>query len=281
MDNSTERTARKERSEYRGGAASSRKGNKKAKNDSFVRLIILQSILCTAAVVLAFAICKLIPGAGERLKTDYSRLMARNMSVAEIFSGIKENAQAVFNPENIDGFEKKGDEANGETVAAGAVLYGSGGVDEDESAAEKGVTFSKYAISTEICHPLKNARVTSEFGYRVNPITGADGIHTGIDLAAAEGTPVACAYYGSVTDCGKNNSRGKYVEITHSESLSTLYCHLSEIYVEEGAVLRQGETLGLVGSTGWSTGPHLHFEMKIDGVKVDPAAVLYPNENQE
>ncbi len=70
---------------------------------------------------------------------------------------------------------------------------------------------------------------------------------------------------------------GEYVLMRHSEQLETYFCHLSEIYVTEGSVIRQGETVGLVGSTGWSTGPHLHFEVRIGGVRVDPERLLYPD----
>ena len=67
----------------------------------------------------------------------------------------------------------------------------------------------------------------------------------------------------------------------HSDDLKTYYCHLSEIYVEKGAVIRQGETVGLVGSTGMSTGPHLHFEVRINGVRVDPELLVYPENRYE
>ena len=93
----------------------------------------------------------------------------------------------------------------------------------------------------------------------------------------AEGTPVAAAFYGEIEETGENDVWGKYVLMPHSEQLETYYCHLSEIYVTEGSVIRQGETVGLVGSTGWSTGPHLHFEVRIGGVRVDPERLLYPD----
>ena len=146
---------------------------------------------------------------------------------------------------------------------------------------EKGTSFAPYYVSVDPVIPVKDARVTSKFGYRTNPISGNYGFHTGIDLAAEEGTPVSAAFYGRVCETGENEVWGKYVLMEHSEKFSTYYCHLSEFYVEEDAIIRQGETIGLVGSTGWSTGPHLHFEVRINGVRVNPEPLLYPEKNNE
>ena len=114
----------------------------------------------------------------------------------------------------------------------------------------------------------------------VSSVSGKYGFHTGLDLAAAEGTPVAASFYGRVVETGSSDVWGNYVLLEHSEDFCTYYCHLSEIYVEEDAVIRQGETVGLVGSTGWSTGPHLHFEVRINGVRVNPETLLYPDSDE-
>ncbi len=299
-----------EREEYRSrsGVQNSKKDAKKAKSDSFFRLTFLQVVLCIAVIGIVALAGKVSPAAKERIQKDYSRMMSSNMSVAQVIEQIGDvfalvfkplpgqnvNAVDVFAPlpdivaetatqvqETHESFEEKSVET-GEKVALAEIVYdGTGGIDLEKGEAVKGTSFAPYTVSTEVCIPVENARITSPFGYRVNPVSGNYGFHTGLDLAAEEGTPVSAAFYGTVSECGESDVWGKYVLIEHSDNCETYYCHLSEIYVTEGAVIRQGETIGLVGSTGWSTGPHLHFEVRIDGVRVDPKPLLYPESSYE
>lgn len=115
--------------------------------------------------------------------------------------------------------------------------------------------------------------LTSPYGYRVHPITEREGFHSGVDLAAAEGAPVTAALAGKVTEIGSDETYGDYVVLSH-DGISTKYAHCSEILVEEGDQVRQGETIALVGNTGLSTGPHLHFEVWVEGQAVDPVWAL-------
>jgi murein DD-endopeptidase MepM/ murein hydrolase activator NlpD len=104
---------------------------------------------------------------------------------------------------------------------------------------------------------------TSGFGWRLHPLLGAWRLHAGEDLAAPEGTPVVAALSGRVVSSGLAGGYGLAVEVEHQRPLRrTLYGHLSELYVKAGDVVRQGEVIGRVGSTGLSTGPHLHFELR-------------------
>jgi len=116
---------------------------------------------------------------------------------------------------------------------------------------------------------------TSGFGWRLHPLLGAWRLHAGEDLAAPEGTPVVAALSGRVVSSGLAGGYGLAVEVEHRRPLRrSLYGHLSELYVKAGDVVRQGEVIGRVGSTGLSTGPHLHFELRqpADGgwVALDP-----------
>jgi len=104
------------------------------------------------------------------------------------------------------------------------------------------------------------AEISSSFGYRVHPITGAVRFHQGTDIAAAEGTPVLAAYSGTVEVAGWMGGLGLAVVISHGDRLETRYAHMSQLLVEPGQKITQGMPIGLVGSTGFSTGPHLHFE---------------------
>lgn len=125
----------------------------------------------------------------------------------------------------------------------------------------------------EIVSPV-NGWYSSYYGYRTNPITGSNTLHTGLDIAAAQGSKIKAAYSGTVRKVGEDSRSGKYLYLTHFDGSETLYCHCSKIIAEEGAVIRQGETIALVGSTGWSTGPHLHFEIHKNGERLDPLPFL-------
>jgi len=122
---------------------------------------------------------------------------------------------------------------------------------------------------------IGSAEISSGFGWRLHPILGTWLMHSGRDLAAPEGTPVVAALSGRVVSSGDAGGYGLAIEIEHDNPRRhTLYGHLSELYVREGDRVRQGEVIGRVGSTGRSTGPHLHFEVRMpqEGgwVAVDP-----------
>lgn len=112
--------------------------------------------------------------------------------------------------------------------------------------------------------------VTSEFGWRSDPFTGLKAYHNGVDLAAAEGTPIVAAYDGIVGEASYNSSMGNYIYIEHGNGLRTIYLHASKLYVKKDDVVLKGETIGAVGTTGRSTGPHLHFSVRLNGAYVSP-----------
>ena len=286
--------SRIERDEYRSkfkfedNDIPARKSTKpKTKTDYLIRLILLQCVLCTLIISGIFIASKISPSSFEKIRNDYLGIMKKDMSAGEIVEQIKGAAEYVFTPKEsapalsenatVESYEVTSDET-GETVAVGEILDGSGGGDIEGKAAADGTSFAPYFVSVDPVMPVKNGRITSKFGYRTNPVSGRYGFHTGLDLAAAEGTPVSASFYGKVIETGKSDVWGKYILMEHSDGLHTYYCHLSEIYVNEGTIIRQGETVGLVGSTGWSTGPHLHFEVRINGVRVNPETLLYPDE---
>jgi murein DD-endopeptidase MepM/ murein hydrolase activator NlpD len=116
--------------------------------------------------------------------------------------------------------------------------------------------------------------VTSPFGWRIHPIFGTREFHTGIDIAGPLGAPVAAAYPGSVRFVGWKGGYGQLVIVYHGNGLETAYSHLSAASVQPGARVEQGQEIGRIGSTGWSTGPHLLFEIFENGVPRDPAGYL-------
>jgi murein DD-endopeptidase MepM/ murein hydrolase activator NlpD len=110
-----------------------------------------------------------------------------------------------------------------------------------------------------LTHP---ATITSKFGWRTHPLTGNRRFHSGIDIAAPSGTPVVATGSGTVVLAGWNGGYGKTIVIQHNDTQQTLYGHLSEVSVQPGQTIERGTVIGLVGSTGNSTGPHLHFESR-------------------
>ena len=116
--------------------------------------------------------------------------------------------------------------------------------------------------------------VTSPFGWRTHPIFGMREFHTGIDIAGQSGAPVVAAYPGTVRFVGWRNGYGQQVTIDHGGGLETTYSHLSAASVRLGAQVEQGREIGRIGSTGWSTGPHLLFEVLENGIPRDPTGYL-------
>ena len=122
--------------------------------------------------------------------------------------------------------------------------------------------------------PVPTARLSSPFGPRIHPIFGTARLHAGLDLAAPTGTPIGAAALGTVVTAGVLGGYGNAVVVDHGGGLSTLYAHQSALAVSVGQVVEPGQVVGLVGSTGYSTGPHLHFEVRVFGRPVDPINYL-------
>jgi hypothetical protein len=123
--------------------------------------------------------------------------------------------------------------------------------------------------------------IESGFGTRVHPILGTVRVHDGIDINVAPGTAILAPTAGTVLRAGDEGDYGNSITIDHGAGLRTRYCHLSRIDVTVGQCVVPGATIGLVGSTGLSTGPHLHFEVSVDGQLVDPLDVLLPRDDLE
>jgi murein DD-endopeptidase MepM/ murein hydrolase activator NlpD len=177
-------------------------------------------------------------------------------------------------------------EADGEPIRAGKVLSAEitnrGKTHQaiwfKEAGAPKGAYYSfdgQSLLKAYLLAPLEATRITSGFGVRSHPVYGYSREHTGVDYAAPTGTPVRTIGDGTVSFAGVQSGYGNVIQIKHRNGKdSTLYAHLSRIDVKVGDNVMQGETVGAVGSTGVSTGPHLHFEFRINDTPQDPTEVL-------
>ena len=118
-------------------------------------------------------------------------------------------------------------------------------------------------------------RISSSYGRRRHPILGYSRMHAGIDFAARSGTPIYAVTDGTVAFAGRHGGHGNYVKLSHGGGLGTGYGHMSRIAVSSGQRVRRGQVIGYVGSTGLSTGPHLHYEMFRGGANVNPSSVRF------
>lgn len=135
------------------------------------------------------------------------------------------------------------------------------------------VSVNSYVLSQRMVLPV-SGEVTSEFGERVHPITSEDKFHAGIDIAADSGTPIYSAFDGTVIVAEYDEWNGNFMKIMHDGDIMTVYCHCQKLNVSKGDTVKAGDVIGYVGSTGSSTGPHLHFELRIGNVSYNPETAL-------
>ena len=231
----------------------------------------VQCVVCALLVLTVYGLSRSGAQVYARLRQQLESYTAQDLCSEGVWTAAKQLAQKaspVAEPQTEETQTVASIDARApvQTVAAGGEDIRV--LDALEDSSFDPVTVSKTAVM-----PVQG-KVTSGFGYRVHPITGNRSFHTGVDLAAAQGTPISAAYDGEVQQTGYSEGRGNYILLRHGDNLQTMYCHLSRIDVREGDVVAAGGTIGLVGSTGMSTGPHLHFEVRVDGVRCDPVYVL-------
>lgn len=142
-------------------------------------------------------------------------------------------------------------------------------------AAEKAALNARHYSGGMFTWPCPNyTYISSDYGYRTHPIYGVQKFHSGLDLAASYGDAVLAAYEGTVVASSYDSSMGNYIMINHGDGLYTVYMHLQSSYVSKGQDVSAGEQIGAVGSTGSSTGPHLHFSVRLNGSYVSPWSYL-------
>lgn len=262
------------------------------KKDFYFSVIVSQ-ILCFIVLVLLFFSARAGEG-WEQIRERYSLLLEDDFLTSEfssVVSGMKEyllsgstafavsgNRVEPYSQPLSRGTDESSsqaasdEEADGEAVQTASVTVETVSVTTENN---KSVPLKlSYKKEQEMIFPLHERIYTSYYGERTDPIKEGYDFHKGIDLAADEGDSIMAVLDGTVSSVGEDSRSGKYVFLAHENGRVTFYCHCSEILCAEGDDIRQGETIALVGSTGYSTGPHLHFEIRDDGVSIDPLPLI-------
>ena len=183
-------------------------------------------------------------------------------------------------------------EADGEPMSTGRILsaeFVNKGVAHNAmwfqaDASQKGAYYAFNGDSLQssyLSSPLQFSRVTSGFSRRFHPIQKQWKAHTGVDFGAPTGTPVRTVGDGVVDFAGRQTGYGNVIFIKHNATQTTVYAHLSKINVSKGQKVAQGQNIGLVGATGWATGPHLHFELRVSGQFKDPLNIAQYSEGRK
>lgn len=223
------------------------------------KVIAIQLLLSLLVTGLLFAVCRTDTALSGGLKEFYGRLSANDMSASEIVGTFKKVAEFTFAPSSKwDGTFSSDEESQTQTAG-----------ETTEQTGEK-ATFSPVYLTAKFIPPVESGRITSRFGYRISPVTNKYSLHTGVDIAVPESTKIRASYGGVAEKAEFNDVRGNYIVINHGGNIKTTYNHCSRLLVREGMRLRAGETVALSGSTGASTGPHLHFEITLNGKYINP-----------
>ena len=250
--------------------------NVEQRSSFFMQGVILTQITVFAVLLLIlFLVCRPHGRTYEFLKSFYEGISVKDYNASDIYDGAKDVLSFLLEPkQSLEAADTQTDEvptekadltnAESETPAGG----------EDLISPRENTSFSPFYLSMPIYRPVDSKRITSRFGYRINPVTGAYGFHSGLDLAADNGSEIYAAFDGTVEKAGYSPARGNYIFLNSDGNIKTVYCHCSELLVSEGETVKAGTVIARVGATGQATGPHLHFEIRINGIYYNPEWVI-------
>lgn len=223
-----------------------------------------QVLICLIALA-AVVTTRLVGGTVyQTVRNQYQTLFCDKTTVSQV---VESSAQTslVVTPSTVDAM------VTVDPTVVTPTGYSAGDSKDDSLAVKEELLLLSTNTETtqSMVVPVKG-RVTSPFGYRIHPVYGTRLFHNGVDIGANTGTPIVAVLSGSVEEAGYNDSYGYYVIVNHGKDFKTVYAHCSQLTVDEGERVTQGQTIGLVGSTGVSTGPHLHFEVRRGEYRVNP-----------
>lgn len=272
---------------------------KKKERDPYLFLLIVQLLVCAVLVAASYVTARMQPAFLEELGTGYQRLInAKELSfsngsvlselprryvdmrdgaadaaadmITRLIAPDAARTEPVDQPAENENIPEPAQADDGGLNGAGGWM---GVGDSKDRTAPSSCDFSPIIFSAWLEPPV-SGKITSMFGYREHPITGADDFHRGVDISALEGTGIYAPLPGRVSEVSSSAIYGNYITLDHGNGLQTTYCHCSSIIARVGENLRKGERIATVGSTGISTGPHVHFEIIKNGKYYNPAWVL-------
>ncbi|HIZ16235.1 MAG TPA: M23 family metallopeptidase [Firmicutes bacterium] len=265
---------------------------KKEKKAGILILIKTQLIICIIALLAAFII-KFIGGDIYRLTRDKYISMFNDYTSAEevmqTVTGVFDFSSGTDNTSSasggIDSQQSQSSAAQDPAANESSTSSppdNSGESSQDTSSEEeesgqytmdvneyKSMMNAKSAAINSMQMPL-SGRISDEYGYRIHPISGKLAMHYGVDIAAPYGSDIGAAMSGTVSKTGESSSYGIYIMLSHGDGLETMYAHCSETLLKEGDTVEKGQAIAKVGSTGVSTGAHCHFEVRINGTRINP-----------
>ncbi len=258
----------------------------KNKKDYLLKTLGFQIVVCALLFGMLYGLKQSNNSLFAEIKELVSVKLSENITFEEaidVFSFIKNNnREKAEQPEESP--EITTDNMEDETVfmpfeepSLSAEIKAEGGSDvsvKSKNDVPDNVSVSAYSLNQKMVMPVVNGKTTSEFGVRTHPISGDLRFHAGIDIAAPIDTPIYAAFDGKVYEADYDQWNGNYIKIKHDNGIMTVYCHCQKLKVKKGQVLRAGEVIATVGSTGSSTGPHLHFELRINNVSYNPESAL-------
>ena len=296
----SERPPERSRAERRGTARDG-ESEKAARRPRRGGVLAVQCIACAVLVLLALLLRAAGGVAFAELRRRFNVGVARNellSALAALWDGDPESAVSGVLREQNDGIA----DAPESSVPDSSTPSNDGGTSKDGGTSGGGAAESSDAPSAASTSPsaaqtagfappagaaavaltvrglpvppLPSGTLTSGYGYRTDPLTGARAFHRGVDIAAPAGTPVAAMLFGRVAAVGESGSLGHFIRIDHGDGVEVLYAHCSRVLAAEGAVVRAGETVALVGSTGRSTGAHLHVQVSAAGTVFGPGRLV-------
>lgn len=290
----SERPPERSRAERRGTARDG-DSEKAARRPRRGGVLAVQCIACAVLVLLALLLRAAGGEAFAELRRRFNDGVARNellSALAALWDGDPESAVSGVLREQNDGIADAPESSapdsstpsnDGGTSGGGAAESGDApsAASTSPSAAQTagfappaGAAAVALTVRGLPVPPLPSGTLTSGYGYRTDPLTGARAFHRGVDIAAPAGTPVAAMLFGRVAAVGESGSLGHFIRIDHGDGVEVLYAHCSRVLAAEGAVVRAGETVALVGSTGRSTGAHLHVQVSAAGTVFGPARLV-------
>lgn len=251
----------------------------KNKKDYLSVALLYQFLVCSLLFGALFGLNYIKSDAIKTLKTEFFDKIQSNDIIEEINNKTKITTAVTDKSDITEDTTVETSAPNTNKDAQDALIpsvSATGGNDteiKNNSEVPANVSVNSYTLNQIMVVPVQGT-ITSEFGPRVHPIKGNLSYHSGIDIAAATGEPIKAVFDGVVVESEYDQWNGYHIKIQHDNGVMSVYCHCSELLFKEGSIVKAGETIAKVGSTGSSTGPHLHFELRINDICYNPQTAL-------